>query len=903
GSPEAESYVVKLATAQTLGSAGECHDRGSAWTAAAVDAFWSRFDTQTERQAGLWRGFLCDLTASFQGLRQVAAADSQSPEQLWFLLRFEVLRILLARRTEGDPILEEIRRAYREDLKLRFDDDHALNLFDLARRSQLDPFAEMGKWLPVLSERQVVDIDFASFDLRQQDPFMLELFELLTDLVCNADVNWASTGKATWYQPLLTRPLESAEPGPASATTGDDGPAGLALHRGAGRQVGKRVPPYDDIRSGKHSLSTFLGLVNFSVGQGKQTSRLRCLVALIRDYDDTQTGAGLSADEVKQQLEVDLQDLGLYTTTFFRNAQKFVADAMAREENRILSTDISQIARNWYSTGMDSLFARLGHRLDRILDDRNDLRLGSLRSDVVDEFFDGLLEIMLRPEERPSSEREPILLESFPFDRLLHVPLVLGDAEGARLCYARTQICDQLADAREDTFSWSRLSAQDCYEEIRKSGRIWPQRGGLKKSVDPVRHYGQVLVRDESEPDPWEPSMPLAALIRLLARIGEPRALDVFVRSLYEANAIQTLAVAGLVLHLMKIGRDRLPVENYRRMHDRLEAVVQDSVRSVEQASGFAGGDGGSASGGVASAAYMDREAVLRPLSAVGSATELLRSLGDTRCLPGWYELFSAAEAGSPDFTYGLRDRLGNAAQSKLFYVYYSLPAPRTFTEVPALGARFRGIFALIVDDSSTDVKNEVGEVADQQDIRTFIHNGVRSLGQVLDSQGLEGKLRQPGVESFVNGMLHRLKNELGKPLAVLQTLRETSSSHEIEKIDGAVATIKGIKDLFEGLRGLSEIQREVVPIRSFTTDWLGWLFLAKICVAAGKTADEINGSSGAAMAELHEIQRIGKKAEALLRADARDSWHVVDLIQRECQELEAVLQGLAAQAVKGGHR
>ena len=262
----------------------------------------------------------------------------------------------------------------------------------------------------------------------------------------------------------------------------------LDLHVEAGRQIKCRIPPYDQVETGRHALSMFLGFVNFAVGQGKQRSRLRCLIAMIRDYDDSRTGASFTQQEREQQLEVDRRDLSLYTTTFFRNVQKFVRDSLAREENRILSTDVSQIARNWYSSGMDYISLQLRQRLDHLLENRTDFRLGGLRRELMDTFFDSILEVLLRPEERPGSEGKEILLESFPFDRLLHIPLGLGSAEGARLCYARTRIND-VKERGADKDSWSALDARSCYERIRRDGRTWPQSNGRKSTAE-INHFG-----------------------------------------------------------------------------------------------------------------------------------------------------------------------------------------------------------------------------------------------------------------------------------------------------------------------------------------------------------------------------------------------------------------------------
>jgi hypothetical protein len=904
---EPESFVVKLVRGGEPPDTPPC-DRGSDWVAEAVDKFWSRYSplsSDSDRNSDLWREFLRNLTSSLRGLRQENSTHKEAWDEHWFLLRFGLLRVLLSRRHEADEGLGAIRIIYEDDLKLRFDNDKSFNVIELARRSTDDPFVQLGRELAALSEKSTLDIEFVSFllgkkdaslldkqdpnSLRQEDPFILSFFQHLTDLV--RQEGGFGSDAATWYQPLLTRPVEAIAKSSGSDDAGlaaEDQFPNLVPHKKAALQIQKRIPPYEEIQAGKHALSMFLGLVNLSIGQGKQRLDLRCLVAMIRDYDDTKTGVGFTQEEIQQQLEVDLRDLGLYTTTFFRNVKKFVVDAMRGEINRVLLTDVSQIARNWYSTGMDHISGQLNHRLKRILDDRTDLRLGSLRPELIDMFFDGILDVLLEREERPGSEGEAILLESFPFDRLVHIPLLLGTSEGERLCYARTQIQD-------------RDGGNELYEEIRSNGRTWPKRGGRKVRVLPVRHFGLSSSNRGASLTPEQTLLSSQPLMELLDRISQPQALDALARSLYEADPIQTLAVAGLIRHLVQLGRNKLPADRNHEIEQRLQAVIQDSVRIVERRSASAGREAFGSSD-IFSDVYMDGEAYLLELSnlARGQEVELRKNLAKIKCLPVWYEFFAAAE-GSPDFGYGLRSRRGESVSSKLFYVYYSLEAPQGFTEAPRLGARFRGIFALIVDDASTDVKNKEGEVADQQDIRTFIHNGVRSLQLILEIQSRENKIRQPGIESFVLGMLHRLKNELGKPAAVLHTLKEKAKlKQEIDQIEGATSAINGLKDLFESLRGLSEIQRGVVPIRSYSTNWLGWLFLAKICLAAQKIADELRRESETTGAEMRELARIRNRAEAELRVETKDPLRTIDMIQREIRDLESVLAGLVALASKG---
>ena len=72
----------------------------------------------------------------------------------------------------------------------------------------------------------------------------------------------------------------------------------------------------------------FLGAVELSVGQtALESRRLRCVIAMIRDYDDAKVGRVQSPGEAREQLDIDRQDLTLFTRTFFQNVQRFLRTA------------------------------------------------------------------------------------------------------------------------------------------------------------------------------------------------------------------------------------------------------------------------------------------------------------------------------------------------------------------------------------------------------------------------------------------------------------------------------------------------------------------------------------------------------------------------------------------------
>lgn len=903
-----ESYVPKLIRAGCEQkqdeqatreySPGELlSDWGRDWVECAITSFWESIG-RSDGGTKLWRDFLYSLTVTYRDLKnRIREEQKLESEDHWFLFRFGLLRAILRLVDEHDTTLKAIAASYHRDLRLRFDADDRLDVIRLARVWDSDPFSSFANFLPFLREAETADIQFVQFklggggkEIPDGDRFILEFFRHLTNLICNkvTTVESGNPEELTWYQPLLTRPF--------FADAGDDP---LALHKIPRMKIGQRLPPYQKIVEGEHALSMFLGFSNFRVGRGMQRSRIRCLTVMIRDYDDTKTGASMSEEEIKGQLEIDLRDLGLYTSTFFRNVQKFGADTMAGEDIRVLSTDVTQIARNWYSTGMDQVTWKLRRCVDRLLEDRLDFKLGRLRRELMDEYFDSLVDVLIREERKPSAERDLITLESFPFDRALHIPLTGDSPQGLRLSYTRTEIVPhkekgsaEQQDATSEEKLWN-------YERIRREGRSWTRDGWAKAA--PRKFHLDWAKRDGAQlPD----TDSLSDLLTVIARLGTSRFLDFFVRGLYEADAIQTLALAGMMYHILQasglIGReagadchvgDIQPAlaGTLPGLASRLRTVIGDSYRSIEQADGGALED-------VFSDVYMSSDAFF-PYLSLGNDSYFAAYLADTKCLPAWLELFRLAENGRPDWIYGLRDENGQSVRSKVFFVYYSMSAPESLADVPA-NTRYRGIFAFIVDDTRTDRKDRESESADQQDIRTLIHNSVRGLRQILDIQGLANEIRQPGIERFVLGMLHRMKNELNHPVIELRELakqaKQAKRKRDMERIESVAQTLTGFEELFQGLKNLSDHEQGPVPLQQFSTNWLGWFFVFQLCdTALGVLHSGRLDISQKGRDEAREIQAIRARAAEEKRRDLT-SVYSVDLIQRQLGRLESIVGALA---------
>jgi hypothetical protein len=853
-SDEPASYVVK-----TVSRDGKW-DYGREWAQWAYSRFWN----DTKEDAELWLGFLCDLTESYRMLLESGSATDQ--DRMWFLCRYGLVRAALQFVREGseDETFHNLQRGYDRELRLRFGGNAELDLLKLISGEGIDP-------VEVLERRKMMpdgpgQIGFVDYLLKTEDRWVREFLKTLTNLVSGKEESQErrtppqpvrteeeDQGRETYYQDLLTRPVEDA----ASS-------AEVSKHRLAAEQIGKRIPPYEAIAAGQDTIATFLGILNLTVGTTDlDRRRLRCVIVMMRDYDDTKTGRVQSEAEARKKLEVDRGDLTLYTRMFFQNVHRFLTTARERQQVRILSTDITQIARSWYSSGIDFIVASLQDRLHELVEGSDAQKLGRLRPELVDCAFASILNVLIRKEKRRDGVGD-IELESFPFDRILHIPLLFGPTAAARWCYARVTF------ANSDSGS----SPVEPYDQIRKRGRHALLKGG-KKII--AAHSPVYLGPGEF----FEMSDAAHEAVRSLTEhlAEQPPLLDRFVRRLNEAHALQTLALGGTIYHLLK-QRESGPADLDRRgwmpgaerVTRELRGVVERSVRSIER-------DGESVT--VLTEAHMDRpislEAAQNRAKGEPSADALFKLFKNVNSIPIFHELFAAIEG--PDYRYGLA-----AEGSKVFYVYYSIPAPDGFIERDELDSRYRGLFCLIVDDAQTDDKKQAdddglsdAEAADLDDIRTFIHNAMCNLGHVLGQQALQHRILRPGIAQDVMGMMHRLKNELNGPVSTLSRMKRALAApaqipertRELtSEIASAEDTIVGIHDLFHNMKRLSEFEHGNIPLQTFSSDWLAWAFLLKLCQACVKTIAEQRGS-GSENAATREINKISEDAKARLVAAA----------------------------------
>jgi hypothetical protein len=903
-------YVSATVPSSTAGSATDenvpsyvpkvpgSFDFGRRWCENALDRFWSTSEKEPERYLlTLWGDFLRQLTEDCKRLEKPDAdTTSDSAHVHWFWLRFGLLRVLLnhlpSSTDEKHPFklfFEEVEQSYLKELRLRFNDDPKLNV--LTRAKEETPPVLFKKLTNSLAPSQpaqvragtdhairivtdqvgfdndetkdVVGVNFVPFQLGNQDPFVMRFLQILTYQVANKDTSKpeAEQTPSTWYQPLLTRPLDHA------TLDHDDS----TLHLKAGKTLGERLPQYDRIVQQEDSFSAFLAIVNIRVGGSNERDarRLSYLIAIIRDYDDAKTNITQSKDEIQDQVETDRRDLTLFTGTYFQDVKKFVVDAIQAHQVHVLSNDISQIARNWYSGGTDAILAALEQKLRSLIRLPGNPDLGRLRPEIVDCFFDELLQVLLRQETR-RHEQGLIGLESFPFDRLLHIPLSAKPALSARLCYARTMV---------DVPKW-KVTGDEVYKQIRKFGRIWDSKDGKKKKYGTAYHIGAVI-EPGAERDlvgilfgtASNQTRLASGLKQLMDGQG---VLDELLRGLYEVNVLQALAQGGLICHLLRLLEDAkkqaekegkkfglLVPDGITEKLERIWNVLDSRLRSLERLDGQNANDGRL----VVTHPYVDMDGA--GLAFAAQKGKLPRVSAE---MPLFREFFEAVAAGG-EFEYGLgKDSSTTSVRSKVFFIYYSLKAPDEFTEELHRDGRYRGVFCLITDDQTTDPKKGAALVTDREDIRTFIHNSIGGLRLILEQQALYNKIIQPGVEDFIIATLHRLKNDLNIPYVTLRQAKEflelaTGKSGSVSlrqeevkdlrsSIDVAQATISGTEELFNSLHNLGSLQRGIVPLRTLSNVWLGWLFVSKLCDAARKGIDYLKNEAEHAKDNAEDAKR-----------------------------------------------
>lgn len=903
---EISSLVIK---------AGEA-DRGRDWAVESLRRFWEK--EQGDDDVGNWCRFLSRLTADYRDLtREDLSPGERKSARLWFLFRFGLLRSLLREIRLPDKKFLEVRDAYaRQELRLKFADRDELDILwlagglEMAAKAQKEPPPDIFRMLAPRSGDSLEGVSFVEYALRGQDPLTLSFFQFLTDRVSNRRT--AVGDPSSWYQPLLTLPIK------ASAVKNGD-----SLAEEIERVIGKRTPRYDFIQRGDDGLAMFLGVVDLQIGRHQQEAQqLRCLIAVIRDFDDSKIGLYQSEEEIREHLRKDLRDLELFTSTFFQNAQRTFKAARERQQVRVLSTDIQQIARNWYSKGMDDLSDRLQRQLQNFKQRPEVPQLNQLRPEMLQCLFEAMTQVLLREERNRNDQVIP--LESFPFDRVLHIPLLHGSRDAACLSYART------------------VGESDSYERIRREGRHAVLGGGRKKIAGEVVHVGL----SEGEAGQSElvrrplfaaraPQREPVRLLELLELLEDPRQLDAFVRRLYQADALQTLTLTGILVHLVELAGEDACQESsqaWEQIERRILEVLRDSVRSVEQLEEKTHST-------VRTEVTMDRAVhlpslVARARQAHGHSDEELRRstaeiFQEDRHLPFLADLFQALEGGREEWQYGLvcggekgSLRGDYEGRSKLFHVFYSIPAPEGFLEsfeFEPQSPRYRGIFCFVVDDAATDDKDETTERADQEDIRTFVHNAMSSLRLVLDQQSLENRLLQPGVEQFVNGMLHRLKNELNEPVSAFWKIekalralrtREAQEASLLQHIRAGQEGLNGVHHIFQKLKGFSESQRGVVPLQNFSSDGLGWLYVESLCSAAlkeiGRQAEREATQISRFQVEMGKLlkyvrnQRIACEAPAFRSKTASGNGHTVQKIKRTLHEITELVEEFLKETGRG---
>lgn len=923
------SYVVKARESEA----------GRIWADNAIRRFWK--ETRSEASQ-LWLPFLRRLTADYQRICEHFLPESEAQAQdrlsnaklrtlqLWFFSRFALLRAVVDEvnrsgksdtdsapnegRDEVASPFAEIASLYRdEELKRRFGDQASLNVLEMAAGTQTDPFEVIrsGNRRISLPNDPVQNISFEDYAIPHTDEWVLKFLSCLTDSVRNTD--GAQATRETWYQPELSRPVENAQNGVS---------ANDAAYHASSRIAGRR-PDYAGVAEGTDAIPTFMGLVDLTIGQASMDERrMRCIVIMMRDFDDTQAGLQQSEEERREQLDVDRNDLTLYSRTFFNNVERFLTTARERQQVRLLSTDITQIARNWYTDGIDRVVRKLQQRLDKIAEGALEGGLDELRPELIETLFNSMLKDVLLQREMRRHTQDSIELESFPFDRILHIPLLFGASRASRLCYARTTVSwGQSIDEPDLPPPEDPERDQQIYKLIQSEGRHaiigqhakalavdspWSLGVSDGSAFDELRFHTE----QDSESDDPDSEQPLHSLTTLLLSLAQSRDLGRFITRLFYGNPIQTLAIGGLVCNLIDAARAAERQENsstggqadhqdpFEDLYSRLQEALSNARSRVEA---------NTRGETVLTDVEMDRDVYLVPVVLDDDRQEIvnLGDIADTKCLPFFREFFQSLEGRH--YRYGLAP----GVRSKVFYVYYSIPAPQGFIDNLTHGPCYRGVFCYIVDDETTDDKRPansadtpVAEMADQEDIRAFVHNAMGSFRLILDLQERENRLRKPGVEEFINGMLHRLKNELNNPVIVLDKIESTlrtsalpSRETLLGRIVGAKANIAGIHALFQQLKGYGDQHRNAVTLQRYSTDWFGWQYIRSLCSALSKVSADVDASGGQSAELAVSLREITETASERIadRIKTTDSGTTLE-IRRELSRLEHLICDAAKQ-------
>jgi hypothetical protein len=897
-------------------------DRGRDWANRVLDSMWATLadregracsgdDEKDARDPDVrrWHDFLENLTKEFRHVRDYEEGTNPDGEErgrhYWFWFRYALLRLLLSRPGERPPLFGVVRRKYEQTIKHRFDNDNDLNLLthlEALSRTPLKLFSEVTRHLTKIHPSAKSGLERIAFEGRQLrgDPswvdrsFELDFFERMTRCITNdPEIPADDRGRnETWYQPTLTRTLKGAQDAPSIHALAADK---ITVEK-TPEKVVQRAPQYARIMKDEDSMHLQLAVVHFTVGETEKDvvserdqQRISLLVALIRDYDPARAGTEGAAEtarrgeetpdvvkrrraEVAEQMQTDRKDLTLFTKTVFQNVNKFVTNAVRQQQLRVLTTDINQIARNWYTDGIDQVMDELQKKLEELIhaDSRS---LGSFRPEMLERYFEAVCTVLTRKE--VNREGSVIKLESFPFDRLLHVSLMPTGWDAARLSYARTTL--RKADKQSTAPAPWAGNGPELYQLVRDKGRVWSADGMVKELAYPARHLCAVkgacrwlFARDGKAPANGQPAG--NELSAALDHVVSVEQFDRFVSRLYEAPELEALTLAGLIRHLLTSrggGADGAAVE-------RLSQVITDRIQGVERRR----------PAGVFTHPHFNLAVRFQPIARVR------RQPGDARAArqegtdaPVFFDFFRAIEEGAGqkpnDWTYGLlrpseeRGKEQPLSDSKVFYVYYSLPACESFGEDLGHDPRYRGLVCLIVDDTDTDVKNETSQLADREDLRTFVHNSMGGLRLVVDQQALHDELLRPATDQ-VGGMMHRLKTELYSPTRVVQETRrmidegklndlpkEPSESRpglDVRTVDMALDNVNRFNNLFARLKKLSGN----TPLETFDTVWLGWQFVAGLSTVV-QNLSQLRAEN--LQEQLRQVKEIGRKAAEALKA------------------------------------
>ena len=475
-------------------------------------------------------------------------------------------------------------------LRVLFAGDESINILALTQDSLLrEAGAWIGSQLQDDAGNPLSAIQFVQVKLERKAFDPDALFHRFLDALTAAAANDPQPGAdaaerecpQTLYQKLLTQPQDLPES------------EREALHRAVRTAIGDRRPDRLAVKADTSKIAAhataYLGIVNVPVGGGggddaREGQAVRAAVLLIRDYEETVYGA-LTADEARDQADTDCRDLTLFTRTYFQALQKFANDSIRAQQLLALTTDVNQIAQLVLERNQPDRGPRPPHTRrtnprrrpappqphapanDRGFRRRRAQRLASGRAARIGRRrLHSARKLPVRP------ARTPLFRQRLP----RHGSRSRGRLR-ALLCATRIERRDDSGAAWNPDGASAPANSAASYRIIREQRRVWDSLNGRKVRDFEMRHIRPGAISDDD---------PLIAYARQIAASFDPERprgshlLDRLTRRLYEADPLESLAIAGLLRFLLRI------TDPKHAAAKRIGEVMIDRIRVLERQAG-----------------------------------------------------------------------------------------------------------------------------------------------------------------------------------------------------------------------------------------------------------------------------------------------------------------------------